>query len=365
MGGGTNDYNPIRIKETNGAIDTTYRESSDPIAHDYQDSCFSAPLNKVYFGCDPPLLGDATPDYVLAFGFDVTTGDFVYYSYDDAGAAMLGSYICTDHTSVFLAGRNGIFDTYSVIKLNGQTLAFESGSAVLPYAIKGMWLGYDGNIWVSQLTAGGGNTDGITSLDPSTLAVVDTWTTVGDFAGTTALGNSRRPAIAVLGISDIDLSSVSQTRTVAYPEDRKHLEGQEVQVLSDGIHLDDTTYTIASGVVSPSVAGTNQHIALQVVSKLQPMKIDGEVDVKRIRYLIPDVFESVGGEYGKELDDMYDVQLRASGDPMDKDEALYSGYVELPFKGELDRQGDIWIKQDIPLGMNILGIGVKLSKESI
>ena len=128
------------------------------------------------------------------------------------------------------------------------------------------------------------------------------------------------------------------------------------------------TTTIVNGQPVPalldSVTGTN-HVGLQVVSKLQPMKIDGEVDVKRIRYLIPDVFESVGGEYGKELDDMYDVQLRASGDPMDRDAALYSGYVELPFKGEYDRQGDIWITQDIPLPMNLLGLGVKLSKESI
>ena len=107
------------------------------------------------------------------------------------------------------------------------------------------------------------------------------------------------------------------------------------------------------------------HIGLQVVSKLQPMKIDGEVDVKRIRCIIPDVFESVGGEYGKELDDMYSMELRASGDPMDRDEGLNSGYVELPFKGEYDRQGDIFITQDIPLPMNVLGIGVKLSKEAI
>ena len=124
---------------------------------------------------------------------------------------------------------------------------------------------------------------------------------------------------------------------------------------------------ITNGQPVPALLDSNgtNHVGLQVVSKLQPMKIDGEADVKRIRYIIPDVFESVGGEYGKELDDMYSMELRDSGDPMDRDEALHTGYVELPFKGELDRQGDIWIKQDIPLGMNILGIGVKLSKEYI
>ena len=124
-------------------------------------------------------------------------------------------------------------------------------------------------------------------------------------------------------------------------------------------------HTIVDGAVFPTVDGDNKHIALQVVSKLQPMKIDGEINVKKIRQIIPDVFESVGGQYGKELDDMYTMELRTTDDIMEKDNALYSGYVELPYKGQYDRQGDIWIEQNIPLPLNILGIGVRLSKEDI
>ena len=107
------------------------------------------------------------------------------------------------------------------------------------------------------------------------------------------------------------------------------------------------------------------HIGLQVVSKLQPMKIDGEVEVKRIAKIIPDVFESVAGKYGESFDDLYTMQLRASSDPMDQDGDLNTGYVELPFKGSYNRQGDIVIQQDIPLPMLILGLGVHLSKEAI
>jgi hypothetical protein len=156
-----------------------------------------------------------------------------------------------------------------------------------------------------------------------------------------------------------------QHRTVAYPQGYGHLEGQEIQVLADGVYLDDQTYTISSGAVSPAYTATVDHVGLQVVSKLQPMKIDGEVHVKKIRQIIPDVFESVGGEYGKELDDMYTMELRATNDIMERDNALYSGYVELPYKGQYDRSGDIWITQDIPLPLNVLGIGVRLSKEDI
>jgi hypothetical protein len=156
-----------------------------------------------------------------------------------------------------------------------------------------------------------------------------------------------------------------QYRTVAYPQDHAHLEGQTVQVLSDGIYLDDDTYTIVGGTESPAVSGTTDHIGLQVVSKLQPMKIDGEVHVKKIRQIIPDVYESVGGEYGKELDDMYTMELRTTNDIMERDNALYSGYVELPYKGQYDRSGDMWFTQDIPLPLTLLGIGVRLSKEDI
>jgi hypothetical protein len=156
-----------------------------------------------------------------------------------------------------------------------------------------------------------------------------------------------------------------QYRTVAYPQDYAHLEGQEVQVLADGIYLDDDTYTVSSGAVSPTYTATTDHVGLQVVSKLQPMKIDGEVHVKKIRQIIPDVFESVGGEYGKELDDMYTMELRATNDIMERDNALYSGYVELPYKGQYDRSGDMWFTQDIPLPLTLLGVGVRLSKEDI
>jgi hypothetical protein len=160
-------------------------------------------------------------------------------------------------------------------------------------------------------------------------------------------------------------SENEQSRTVAYPQDWAHIEGQTVQILGDGEYLDDQTYTISSGQVSPAIATSNNHIGLQITSKLQPMKIDGEVNVKKISALIADVYESVGGEYGSALDDMYTMELRTTGDPMDRDAALHSGYVELPFKGLYDRSGDIWITQDIPLPMTLRGLGIRLSKEEV
>jgi hypothetical protein len=45
-------------------------------------------------------------------------------------------------------------------------------------------------------------------------------------------------------------SENEQSRTVAYPQDWAHIEGQTVQILGDGEYLDDQTYTISSGQVS-------------------------------------------------------------------------------------------------------------------
>ena len=107
------------------------------------------------------------------------------------------------------------------------------------------------------------------------------------------------------------------------------------------------------------------HIGLQIVSKLQPMKIEGEAEVKRIAKIIPDVYNSVGMKYGESFDDLYTAELRTTSDPMDRDGDLHSGYIELPFKGSYNRQGDITIQQDIPFALTVSGIGVHLSKESV
>ena len=374
FGGGDNDGNPIKVSPVDGTKRTTYEYEGSDIDYYHKieyganarvnDSCFSSTLNKVYFTGESD--GTVDPDNVLVAGLDVTTGDMVYYT---GGAANEGgSYICTNHEDVFVTGENGIFNTHSVIKLDGTTLSFLAGSGLLSYPVKGIWIGPDGTVFVSQSNGdpvNGG--DSMVELNPATMAETASspYLNIGNFCGGTDLGNSRRPAIGTLGVSDVDVSSVSQTRTVAYPQDYAHIEGQTVQVLADGIYLDDDTYTISSGAVDPAYTATTDHVGLQVVSKLQPMKIDGEVHVKKIRQIIPDVFESVGGEYGKALDDMYTMELRSTDDIMERDNALYSGYVELPYKGQYDRSGDIWVTQDIPLPMTVLGIGVRLSKEDI
>lgn len=161
-----------------------------------------------------------------------------------------------------------------------------------------------------------------------------------------------------------DVTSRSeQNRTVSYPLDYSHLNGETVQVLSNGIYVGDEV--VADGQITLDDNAYVNHVGLKITSRLQPMKIDGEVKIKRIRHLIPDFHETVGGKYGREEDNLYPMELKATGDPMDRDGDLHTGYVELPFDGEYDRNGDIWIQQDIPLPMKLLAVGIKLSEEAI
>ncbi len=60
-----------------------------------------------------------------------------------------------------------------------------------------------------------------------------------------------------------------QNRTTTMPTDRSHLNGETVQILEDGTV--SPTQTVTNGTVT--LTGTVNHVGLQYISKLKPMKI--------------------------------------------------------------------------------------------
>ncbi len=154
-----------------------------------------------------------------------------------------------------------------------------------------------------------------------------------------------------------------QNRTTAMPEDHAHLNGQTVQGLGDGSYLG--TDVVADGEVTMDDQTIINHVGLQYTSTILPMKIDGEVRIKRISKIIPNVNETVGGTYGRSIAKLGSMVLRDANDPLDTDSALFTGTVDLPFDGEYARNADIYIRQTFPLPMKLLGIGVDLSVEAI
>jgi len=171
------------------------------------------------------------------------------------------------------------------------------------------------------------------------------------------------PTLLWLSQPPTKIKTGEQHRTTAMPTDYSHLNGQTVQGLGDGSYLG--TEVVSGGAVDMDDDTTINHIGLQYTSTILPMKIDGEVNIKRISKIIPNVYESVGGDYGRDSDNMYSMVLRDLNDPLDTDSDLFSGHVELPYDGTYDRSGDMYIKQIYPLPYHLLGMGVDLSQEAI
>lgn len=129
-----------------------------------------------------------------------------------------------------------------------------------------------------------------------------------------------------------------------------HLEGETVSILADGELQDDQVVT--NGTITLTGTITNYHIGLAYTSKLQPMKIDGEVHTKRISRLIPQIFETAGGEFGETLTTLDDIPY--------EDTTLFTGHKVVPFDGSYNRRGDFWVQQTKPLPMTLIGTAVKM-----
>ncbi len=255
-----------------------------------------------------------------------------------------------------------------VYKFNAADLTVDSfvnlTSPLIVTQSKDMWLDYLGRIALKSRDPALSNR-GVVLLDSDDLSIIDSIDT-GLSSWTSQLifdAHSLPNAFEHTFGPTTGAPTSQQDRTVAYPANWLHLEGETVQVLGDGIFLG--TEIVSGGQIDLDDNTTNNHVGLRFDSKVQPMKIDGEAQVKRISKLIPDVFESVGGDYGESEDDLYTMVLRTTNDPMDIDGELHTGYIELPFKGRYDRQADIFIVQNEPLPMHLLGLGVNLSVEAI
>ncbi len=193
---------------------------------------------------------------------------------------------------------------------------------------------------------------------------VYTGATVWDFTNVWEIDEGvSLPTLRWLTFDPNKIKTGEQNRTTAMPTDHAHLNGQTVQVLGDGSYLG--TDVVANGAIDLDDNTTVNHVGLPYTSTVLPMKLDGEWAVKRISKIIPNFNETVGGDYGRSIAELTSMVLRSSGDPLDTDSALFTGHVELPMDGTLDRSADIYITQDEPLPMKLLGIGIDYSQEPI
>jgi hypothetical protein len=147
-------------------------------------------------------------------------------------------------------------------------------------------------------------------------------------------------------------SPQAQARTTAFPQNRKHLAGETVQILDDGVVV--ATQTVSAGGTVTGITGT-YHIGLAYTSELKPTKLDiegmGLALTKKVTKAIISFYNTLEGKYGLTTSSLYDIPF---------DTTLFTGIKEVAFRGQYEREGDIIIQQTQPLPMVTRGLILQL-----
>jgi len=77
---------------------------------------------------------------------------------------------------------------------------------------------------------------------------------------------------------------------------------------------------------------------------------------KRITDLVLRFWESLGGSIGEDADNLSNMVLRKTSDPMGSAPPLFTGDHDEEWDAEYDADAQIYIRQDQPLPMTILAV---------
>jgi len=139
-----------------------------------------------------------------------------------------------------------------------------------------------------------------------------------------------------------------------------HLEGEDVDILANGAVR--PTDTIASGTVAlTSGTATKASIGLHYDSnawteRLEVRSASGSVQgkAKRITKVMLRFWQTLGGKYGPDEDNLTTIVWRTASDPMNASSPLKDEDITLDFDAPYDTDGRIYIRQDQPLPMTLL-----------
>jgi len=88
-----------------------------------------------------------------------------------------------------------------------------------------------------------------------------------------------------------------------------HLEGEEVEILGDGVAL--TAADVTDGEVATGYSVEKAHLGLAYTYVYKPMRLDANIlsrgSAKRISKIVPSFYETLGAKYGRDADELYDV----------------------------------------------------------
>lgn len=179
----------------------------------------------------------------------------------------------------------------------------------------------------------------ITSIDTDTFSLQDT-----DFRGFTAYTSGGEALPVTKTVTGLD-----------------HLDGESCAVCADGAtHADKTP---DSGSITLDRYANKIHVGLGYDSVIKTMRIEaggnfgtGQGKLKRIHKASIRFYRTLAAKVGRDADNLELVTFRKASDPLGSSPALYTGDKTVNFPGTNDKDGYIYIKQDLPLPMTILAI---------
>lgn len=140
-----------------------------------------------------------------------------------------------------------------------------------------------------------------------------------------------------------------------------HLEGEEVDVLTDGaVH---PACTVISGTITLEWPASVVHVGLHYDSILETMGLEGgsregsaQGKQKRVHEVAVRFYNTLGGKVGSDENTLDTLGFRTARDLYGNPPALFTGDKELTFPGGWDSEATVMVVQDQPLPMTILSL---------
>jgi hypothetical protein len=140
-----------------------------------------------------------------------------------------------------------------------------------------------------------------------------------------------------------------------------HLEGQTVQILTDGATHPDRTVT--DGAITLVRSASLVHVGLQYQSSAKTLRIEaGAADgtaqgkTKRIHRVTVRLYKTLGLQYGADENSLDTLPFRTSATALGTPPAMFNGDKSVNWNSYYDTLGQMYFRQDQPLPFTLLGV---------
>jgi hypothetical protein len=143
-----------------------------------------------------------------------------------------------------------------------------------------------------------------------------------------------------------------------------HLAGETVDLIADGVVRTEQVVSL-TGTLTLANAAKKTHLGLRYNSDFESLRLnipapDGrgtsQMNQKRIDHIVLRLVDSLGGQFGPDVDDLTDLDLLSDELLMDELPELYNDDIEVPFDGEYETYGEMVVRQHLPLPFTLVAI---------